>query len=90
MTKWIDSSSYSRNDKERIPNIWKIKFGAVSITVAYGHVTYAKQWIIRCDPFFDNKQLGNISEAEAKTLAIKMVKDQLSIALQEISQERVL
>lgn len=29
MAKWKDGSSYSRGDKERIPNVWKINFGRI-------------------------------------------------------------
>ena len=86
-SNWIDGSSYSSSDKKRIPNVWKINFDLMSITIIYHHVLYPDQWVVSSEPFFRHEELGNISQAEAKTKAIEMVKDQLSIALQEISKE---
>lgn len=81
--KWKDESSYKRGEK-KTPNIWTAEVGLLRVVVVYNHVCYPDQWIFTCLPFFQEEELGNISVAEAKERAIKLVKLALEKALNNL------
>jgi len=37
MSEWKDASSYSRSDKERIPNVWEFRKSGTCITIVRDH-----------------------------------------------------
>ena len=72
--KWEDISSYSRNDKERIPSVWQIDIGGLSLCV-HRHIHYPKDsWLFSCDLLFDKYELDSKNIDEAKDEAINLVK----------------
>ena len=81
MKEWKDVSSYSRGDKERIPSAWLLKAGYVRIVV-HRHIHYPKdQWLLSCEPFYNNFELKNKDISKAKKSAISMVYKQLKSAI---------
>lgn len=72
--KWKDDTSYSREDKERVPKTWTLDLGEVRITVTCGHIYHRGEWVMHCRPWFDTHALNmlenvNAEEAQAKALA---------------------
>lgn len=45
---WKDSTSYSRDDKERVQTAWTAESGPVRITVTCGHIHYRPEWVMHC------------------------------------------
>lgn len=81
---WKDASSYSRGDKNKVPNIWVLMVGPLKISVVYNHIYYPDQWTFSCSPFFEHEELGNISAQEAQDKAIQLVRAALKNTLQAI------
>lgn len=46
--QWIDSTSYSRDDKERKPTCWTWESKNISITVVCSHRYYPENWVMHC------------------------------------------
>jgi len=77
MSEWKDTTSYSR-DKERIPTTWSFDLGeGMRITVTSGHIHYKGEWIARCEPFFDIRQLDVKNKEEAQSKAMGLVREKL-------------
>lgn len=82
MAKWKDATSYSRDDKERIPRVWKINFGKFTLTV-HRHIYYdPKMWLASSD-LFEHREMGEDLE-EAKKKAIELLKSKLTTAIKEM------
>ena len=45
---WSDITTYSKSDKERIPNVFSTMIGDVRISIVCGHIYYPEQWIFNC------------------------------------------
>ncbi len=83
--KWRDGSSYSRDDKDRVPNVWHAIVGILKISVVYNHVCYPDQWVFSCEPFFEHEELGNITPTEAQERALGLVRLALEKTLIEFN-----
>ena len=71
--KWKDTTSYSREDKERIPVIWLCSAGDISVCV-HRHIYYPPdQWLLTCRPFFDKYELPDKNIDDVKKTALGMV-----------------
>lgn len=78
---WQDQSSYSRDNKERIPNVWVARTNGLKISVVYNHIYYPDRWVVTCNPFFDTELLKNISMEDARNEALIKVRICLEDAL---------
>ena len=87
---WNDITSYSRNNKERVPQTWELKRDSLRIRVSR-HINYEPdQWLLSCREFgIDNHLLKskNIEEAKNEALvllyyAAKAMMGELKISLQ--------
>ncbi len=90
---WEDITSYSRDDRERIPSTWELRLTReVRIVVTRGHIYDRENWVMHCAPWFDTHSLklpstvDNRDEAMARATAL--VRDKfaaLAAALREVN-----
>ncbi len=72
MLEWKDASSYSRNDKERIPTVWELKVGGLRIVVH--RIIHYPEWYVSCYNLnIENKCLYTDDVEEAKAIGIKTI-----------------
>jgi hypothetical protein len=79
--QWEDVSSFSQNDKERIPNCFAIRFGDRSLKLTvHRHIHYKPdQWLASCQPdLFRQKLLESKDIEEAKVEALHRLKAMLT------------
>lgn len=46
--KWRDTTTYSRDDKERNPTMYSIKYGHLDICITCGHIYHRGEWVLHC------------------------------------------
>lgn len=81
---WKDITTYSQNDKERIPRIWHINVGPFRVSVHRHRHYEPDQWLLSTVPaLFDCELLssGDLEEAKCQALA------KLQVACQETIDE---
>jgi len=83
--KWKDTTSYSQG-KERTPTTWTARFGVFSLTVTCGHIYYPGQWIARCDPFFDIREVSAKTKEEAMLAAVRIVRGYLMTSISDLNE----
>lgn len=87
--EWRDTSSYSRDDKNKVPDCFTTDPGDLSITVLSGHIYHKGEWIMHCHALgFSEYVLGvkTFEEAAEKALLIcKKKVDLWAAALKNIS-----
>ena len=71
---WKDSTSYSRDVKEKIPTGFSTNVGECRITITCGHRDYRHEWVFHCYELgFDTKHIGKdltAQEAAEKVVGI--------------------
>jgi hypothetical protein len=76
--KWKDVSSYSRGDKERVPDIWEIGDRKTVRVCVHRHIHYPKDmWLLTCLPWFDKQEIPEKDIDKAKDIALMMVAEKL-------------
>lgn len=76
---WTDSTSYSRDDKERVPVSWSTEIGGLRITVTCGHIHHKPDWVMHCFNIgIDTLPITATNAEDAKLIAIKIVKSRIS------------
>ena len=85
--EWIDISSYSRDDKERIPSWWRTNLGEFNLSVGNKHIYHKTEpkWFMIFDQ--EHEILGvkdQMTEEEAKTKALEIARRRLQEALDAI------
>lgn len=75
--QWKDKTSYSRDDRERIPSIWQLQLTRdIRISVVRKHIHNPDSWVMHCAPWFDTQSLGlpptveNRDEAMARAVTL--------------------
>lgn len=78
MINWVDVSSYSRGDEDRIPSSWMCKLGEVDVRV-HRHIHYGKETWLTSSQFlrFNNVKLNDTEIKVAKTAALNLAKRQI-------------
>ena len=73
---WKDSTSYSRDAKEKIPTSFSTNIGGNDITITCGHIYHRSEWVFHCFSLgFDTKTLPQGLMAEqAATMAVRLCK----------------
>jgi hypothetical protein len=73
---WKDCTNYSRNDEERKPTSFELKFSSdLRITITNGHLYYKGQWIMHCfNVGIDTYPLNVKTQEEAQEKAIATVR----------------
>jgi|688.fasta_scaffold888678_2 hypothetical protein len=74
---WKDTTSYSRDSKEKIPTGFSTNVGECRITITCGHRDYKPSWVFHCYELgFDTKFLGEgLSAQEAAEKAVGICGD---------------
>ncbi len=73
MLKWKDESSYSKNDKERIPNVLSTKIEGFNIKI-HRHIHYPDTWLLSCYKLdIEKKDLYTNDFNEATKKAIQYI-----------------
>lgn len=74
--KWEDSTSYSRDAKERIPTAFKTNIGGNDISITCGHIYHKGEWCFHCFGLgFDTKELPKgLTAEQAATMAVRLCK----------------
>ena len=74
---WKDSTSYSRDTKEKIPTTFSTNVGECRISITCGHRDYRPAWVFHCYELgFDTKYLGEgLSAQEAAEKAVGICRD---------------
>lgn len=85
--EWIDITSYSRDDTERVPSWWKAQLGKFILKVGNKHIYHRKEpkWFMIFDQ--EHEILGvrdDFTEEEAKTKALEIARRRLQKALDAI------
>lgn len=82
---WKDTTSYSRDDKERIPTCFSKTPGPTigMITVTSGHIYYPGKWVMHCSKLgilakLLNAQTKKDAQNEALAIVRKIVTDMFS------------
>lgn len=80
---WKDVSSFSRDDKERIPATWELALTQdVRIVITRSHVHDKQNWVMHCRPWFDTYSLKLPSTVEnrdeAMAAATALVRDRIA------------
>lgn len=72
---WSDSSSYSRDEKERIPKEWTLETGFLKICI-HRHIHFdPKTWLLSCHELGISRFiLGEIDTKQAQDKAIDIIK----------------
>lgn len=75
MAEWKDTSSYSRDDKIRIPSCFELSISSLGIRV-HRHIDYPKHvWLLTCHEISINRyQLKSSESGNAQKEALEIVK----------------
>ncbi len=78
--QWKDSTSYSRDEKEKIPTSFSCSIGDNNITITCGHIHYRPEWVFHCFGLgFDTKELPKgLTAEQASTMAIRLCKTKVN------------
>ncbi len=84
---WKDASSYSKSDKERIPNTWVLNFRVWGLTI-HRHVHYSPDvWLMSCHSLgISQREIGKVSVEEAQAEALRIARLKLQTMLKEIGE----
>lgn len=82
MANWIDTTSYSRNDKKREPTTWNYRNDFISIYVVRGHRFNPDEWVFHCRELNINTQSLGLSKTvnieTAQQLALNIIRNKLN------------
>ena len=78
MLNWTDETSYSRNEKDRLPRVLECElFPNIKMTV-HKHIHYGDEWLLSSEAAgFDKEQLGTADINLAKRIAIRTMTERL-------------
>lgn len=69
--EWKDMTSFSRDDKDRIPSVWTLQLTPhVRISVVRNHIYDKENWGMHCAPWFDRFSLKLPSTVENRDEAM--------------------
>jgi hypothetical protein len=91
--EWKDVTSFSRDDKDRIPSVWTLQLTRhVRISVVRSHVYDKENWVMHCAPWFDTYSLKlpstveNRDEAMSRATALVRAKvEELAAAMRAVN-----
>lgn len=80
MSAWVDSTSYSRDDRERVPQTWTIKFADDFHVTITRHVHYpADAWLLYCPALgISHTETPYTDLEQSKAWALRGVRDRLA------------
>lgn len=76
---WKDCTSYSRNDKDKIPTAFETRVGELRISIVCNHVWYKGEWIFSCHELgLKEKHLGKMTPQVAADMAYLFCKNKVA------------
>jgi hypothetical protein len=82
---WKDTTSYSRNETERVPTTWSAECGRFRLVITRSHIHYKGRWIFHLHPgVLDCHDLllkGDVPPMDAMTKAKQVAAGVLQEAL---------
>lgn len=89
--QWRDESSYSRDERARVPWCWSLAAGDILIHIVNRHRDYPGEWVITADPFYIYPRVMagvDVADVEgAKRAAVEMVRSKLRAAIADLPEE---
>lgn len=82
--KWVDATTYSRDDRDRTPHAWKAYAGQFRVTVTNGHIHYKGQWVMHFHPLLNTHLIEAADADEARAVAERVVRKLLTEALADL------
>lgn len=86
---WHDSTTYSRDDKQRVPSCWSYQTEKLRITVVKNHRDYPGRWVMHCfDIGMKNVLLKAPIEApvdQIQAAAIRIVKRRMTEMIESLT-----
>lgn len=86
--QWMDTTSYSRGEKNRVPRVWRVDLGKVDITV-HRHIDYPDAWMLKCNYLGLNRELSSKEVEAAKHEAVTSVKSEIDRKIDEFKRQLV-
>lgn len=82
---WKDTSSYSQSNKVREPVTFTLLVASLKIVVTR-HIHHAPDaWVLTCQPWFEQREVGNGTADEAKAVALTLVRSKIAEAANAMS-----
>ncbi len=78
---WRDCTTYRRDQKDRKPTSFRISLGRLELAITFDHIYYRGQWVMHFASTMNAHPLDAVTEAEAKTKALKIARDILTTSL---------
>ena len=86
---WEDISSHSRRDKDRTPKTWELRLAGIRVVVTR-HIHFEPdEWVMTCDPWFEQRSLGRVDADEAKDAAVGAVREKLAESLAALTYKAI-
>jgi hypothetical protein len=76
--EWKDTTSYSRDDKERIPRTWKLEKEYYKLSICVTRIVHYEGWYMNCynlGMIEVSLKTGNLEEAKKE--ALRLVADRI-------------
>lgn len=83
---WKDTTSYSRDDSDHIPRTWTMGAGEFRIIVTRLHGVDGV-WFTSVPGLYSHRQLAPLDLGMAQAEAIRVFKDRLQSALDELGKD---
>ena len=89
---WKNTSSYSRNDKDRTPHTWSLEPISTLRIIVTRHVHFQPiDWVLQCEAVrLDNYLLRSKEIEDAKREAVAIVKDRVDHMVQAVRRATIL
>ena len=84
---WTDISTYSREDKERVPNAWEFRLpGRTRIVIVRAHRRDPDHFVLTFEPWFSTSPIGpaDMAVEEAKRRALFAVEARLRLSAEAV------
>jgi hypothetical protein len=79
--QWKDISSHSQRDTDRTPKTWALNVAGLKVVVTR-HIHHAPtDWVLTCEPWFEQKVISNGTADEAKDAALVAIRSKLAAGL---------
>lgn len=85
---WVDTTTYSRNDENRVPSCWTYYTGKLRISVLTGHRYHPDKWVLHCPQInADTVVLTapiDTPVADVQAAALRIVRKRLTAMIESI------
>lgn len=86
---WVDTTTYSRDDENRVPSCWTYNTGKLRISVLKGHRNHPDKWVLHCFNIgMDTVTLNAPIEtpvADVQAAALRIVNKRLTAMIESLN-----